>query len=240
NVEVPGEESLYKLGAIGHVLECVKAEGRSFKVIIEMLVRGRIVELEFGKEAISATVAVIAETAEKGPELEALARTVRGKFYAYAGLSPNLPDSVLRLIDAGGDESELADTVAAYAAIPLADKQALLEMTDCRERLGALANLLENEIELLQVQKDINNRVRQRVTKSQKDYFLKEQLRAIEEELGQVDPAHGELTELRETIFAAAMPESVEKVALKEQERLRRTTPLTPQAVVIQDYLDWL
>jgi len=240
NAEVPGEADLYRIGAIGEVLECFKAEGRSFKVIADVIVRGRALEWDFTADAVSADVEVIAETGSEGPETEALARTVRGSFYAYANLNKNLPDSVLRLIEAAGSASELADTVAAYTAVPLADKQALLEMTDCRERLATLASLLENEVELLQVQRSVNNRVREQVQKSQKDYFLKEQLRAIEEELGRADPAHAELRELREKIIAAGMPESAEKTALREQERLRRTMPLTPQAVVIQDYLDWL
>ncbi|MDK1030372.1 MAG: endopeptidase La [Planctomycetia bacterium] len=240
NVEVPSKDNLYNLGAVGRVLECFKAEESSFKVIIEVLVRGRASDLDFGKGGISATVRIVPDSEERGPEVEALGRTVRGKFYAYAGLNANLPDSVMRLIEAAESESELADTVSAYTAIPLADKQALLEMTAQGERLAALVGLLDNEIELLQVQKSINGRVRRRVQESQKDYFLKEQLRAIEEELGRNDPSRAELHEMKDRIEAAGMPAAVETVALREQERLRRTTPLTPQAAVIQDYLDWL
>ncbi|MGB2974476.1 MAG: endopeptidase La, partial [Phycisphaerae bacterium] len=176
----------------------------------------------------------------EGGEAEALARTVQARFFSYLGKNPILPESVARLVVQAPDASRLADLVSAYLVIPFSDKQRLLEMVEPLERLGALAEILENEIALLGIQERIGDRVRSRLKQSQKEYFLKEQLRAIEEELGRDDPAGAPLAELRERIAAAGMPEEVQKIALAEHARLGRMPPLSPQSVVVAEYLDWL
>jgi len=166
-------------------------------------------------------------------------RTVRGRFFSYMHLQPSLPKGVGQLVTQASSASMLADTVAAYTALPFTDKQRLLEMVDPQERLGALAEILENERSLLAIQRKIGDRVRSRMNKSQKEYFLKEQLKAIEEELGYHEAGEG-IAELRERIAASGMPDAVRKVALREHHRLSRMLPLTPQAVVVTEYLDWL
>ena len=236
----PTTGDLFEMGAVGHVHQCFKSEGGTHKVIVEANGRARVLTLLREGDCLWAEVAMVAEPPIEGPEVEALVRTVRARFFAYLELQPNMPESIGQQVAQTADGPRLADAVAAYTAIPFSDKQRLLEVIDPEERLRMLADLLENEIALLEIQRRISDRVRGRLNKSQKEYFLKEQLRAIEEELGHQDPSAAGVSELKEKILECGMPEEVQKVALREQQRLSRMLPLTPQAVVITEYLDWL
>jgi len=236
----PAAKDLFEIGALGHVHECFKTDGGTYKVIVEVADRARVLSVASRDGCLWAEVSTIEESPLEGAEAEALMRTVRARFFSYLQFQPGLPESIGRLVAQAESGSLLADTVAAYTAIPVSDKQRLLEMVEPEERLRTLADLLENEISLLEIQRRISDRVRSRLTKTQREYFLKEQLRAIEEELGQNDPAAAGVSELREQILAAGMPEEVQTIALREQQRLGRMMPLTPQAVVVTEYLDWL
>jgi len=236
----PGPADLFEMGATGYIHQCFKAEGGTHKVIVEATARARVLGVTRAEGCLWAEVALVAEPAVEGPEAEALMRTVRARFFTYLQLQPSLPESVGRQVADAPDGPRLADAVAAYTAVPFSDKQRLLELVDPEQRLRTLADLLENEIALLEIQRRISDRVRTRLSKSQKEYFLKEQLRAIEEELGSEDPASAGVSELHEKIMACGMPEEVQKIALREHHRLSRMLPLTPQAVVVTEYLDWL
>ncbi len=236
----PERRDLFKVGAVASLLQCTKGEGGTHKVVVEATGRGRVRDLDLGDEVLWAEVELLDEPPLEGEEDEALARTVQARFFSYLRLNPSLPESVGQLVAQTDDGAALADTVSAYTAIPFADKQQILEMVDPRERLETLAELLDNEIHLLELQQQISERVRSRLKQSQKEYFLKEQLKAIEEELGHGDVASASILELREKIRSAGMPEEVEKVALREHGRLSQMMPLTPQSVVVTEYLDWL
>jgi ATP-dependent Lon protease len=236
----PAAADLFEVGAIGHVHQCFKSDGGTHKVIVEVAGRARVLALAREDGCLWAEVVPIEEPPLDSAEAEALMRTVRARFFSYLQFQPNLPESIGQLVAEAPTGSLLADTVAAYTAVPFSDKQRVLEIVDPEARLRMLADLLENEISLLEIQRRISDRVRTRLTKSQREYFLKEQLRAIEEELGQGDAASAGVSELHEKILAAGMPEEVQKIALREQQRLSRMMPLTPQAVVITEYLDWL
>jgi len=235
----PTADDLFEMGTVAQVHQVFRGEGGTHKVIIESGDRARVADVDRDAGCLWARTEVVVEPDEEGPEREALMRTVRGRFYSYMHLQPSLPEGVGQLVTQAATASVLADTVAAYAALPYADKQCLLEMVDPEARLRTLADILENELALLEIQKKIGHRVRARMNKSQKEYFLKEQLKAIEEELGYHESGEG-LAELREQIAASGMPDAVRKVALREHHRLSRMLPLTPQAVVVGEYLDWL
>ncbi|MGB2781961.1 MAG: endopeptidase La, partial [Phycisphaerae bacterium] len=231
---------LFAVGAVAEILQCFKEPSGVYKTIIEAGGRVRLGEVRAEDGCLRAAAEPLQESPCEGGEAEALARTVQARFFSYLGKNPILPESVARLVVQAPDASRLADLVSAYLVIPFSDKQRLLEMVEPLERLGALAEILENEIALLGIQERIGDRVRSRLKQSQKEYFLKEQLRAIEEELGRDDPAGAPLAELRERIAAAGMPEEVQKIALAEHARLGRMPPLSPQSVVVAEYLDWL
>jgi len=235
-----GPADLFEMGSVGHVLQCFKNDSGTHKVIVEADARARIGPVVLQDGCLWADVELVDEPPLEGPEGEALMRTVRARFFTYLQLHPSLPESVGQQVAQAQDGARLADIVAAFTAIPFSDKQRLLEVVDPGERLQAVADLLESEIGLLEIQRRISDRVRTRLSKSQKEYFLKEQLKAIEEELGQGDAAGSGLSELGEKIMAAGMPEEVQKIALREHHRLSRMVPLTPQAVVVTEYLDWL
>ena len=240
NCSEPGPDDLFTVGAVGHVHQCFKNESGTHKVIVEAMARGRVHAMTRDNGCLWADVEVLDEPALDGAEAEALMRTVRARFFSYLQLQPSLPESIGQLVAQAETGAMLADTVAAYTALPFTDKQRLLEVADPDQRLRTLADILENEISLLEIQRRISDRVRTRLNKSQKEYFLKEQLKAIEEELGRRDPASEGLTDLHEQILAAGMPEEVQKIALREHHRLSQMMPLTPQAVVVTEYLDWL
>jgi len=235
----PGPDDLYAMGALACVHQIFRGEGGTHKVIVEVGPRAVLEAVERRDDAFWARVREVQEPPAQGAEVEALMRTVRTRFFAYMNLQPSLPEGVGQLVAQAETPSLLADTVAAYTAIPFTDKQRLLEMVDAAQRLQTLADLLENELALLEIQRRITDRVRSRMTRSQREYFLREQLRAIEEELGYREGGEG-VEELREQILTSGMPEAVRRVALREHQRLSRMLPLTPQAVVVADYLDWL
>jgi len=235
----PTADDLFEMGTVACVHQCFRGEGGTHKVIVEAGPRARADTVERDDGCLWARIETVVEPDAEGPELEALMRTVRGRFFSYMHLAPSLPEGVGQLVTQAASASMLADTVAAYVAVPFTDKQRLLEMVDPEARLQTLGDILENELALLEIQTKIGQRVRSRMNKSQKEYFLKEQLKAIEEELGYHESGEG-LAELREQIAASGMPEAVRRIALREHHRLSRMLPLTPQAVVVSEYLDWL
>jgi len=206
-----GPADLFQMGSVGRVLQCFKNDSGTHKVLVEADARARIGPVVFQDGCLWADVELVKEPPLDGPEGEALMRTVRARFFTYLQLHPSLPESVGQQVAQAPDGARLADIVAAFTAIPFSDKQRLLEVVDPGERLQAVADLLESEIGLLEIQRRISDRVRTRLSKSQKEYFLKEQLKAIEEELGQGDAAGSGLAELGEKIVAAGMPEEVQK-----------------------------
>jgi len=236
----PNGGGLFDIGSVGCVLQCSREEGGTYKTIVESAGRAAAANIGTADGCLWVDATPVESPPFEGAEAEALMRTVQGRFFSYLGMNPSLPESVGRLAAEAEDGPRLSDIVAAYIAIPFSDKQRLLEMIDPAERLEALAEILENEIALLEIQQRIGDRVRTRLKKSQKEYFLKEQLRAIEEELGRQDPASATVAELRDKIPDAAMPEEVRKIALREHQRLSRMMPLSPQTAVVTEYLDWL
>jgi len=236
----PEGKDLFAVGCVGEVLQCFREASGIYKTIVEASERARATNVSAEGGCLRADAEAIEEPPCEDAEAEALMRTVQARFFSYLGKNPNLPESVGRLVSQASDVGRLTDLVATYLVIPFSDKQRLLEMSGPGDRLNALAEILENEISLLEIQDRISDRVRSRLNQSQKEYFLKEQLRAIEEELGQENPAGASITELREKILSSGMPEEVQRLALAEHARLSRMLPLSPQSVVITEYLDWL
>ncbi len=236
----PEGKDLFAVGCVGEVLQCFREASGIYKTIVEATERARATNVSTEDGCLRADAEAIEEPPCEDAEAEALMRTVQARFFSYLGKNPNLPESVGRLVSQAADVGRLTDLVATYLVIPFSDKQRLLEMSGPGDRLNALAEVLENEISLLEIQDRISDRVRSRLNQSQKEYFLKEQLRAIEEELGQEDPAGASIAELGEKILSAGMPEEVQRLALAEHARLGRMLPLSPQSVVITEYLDWL
>lgn len=239
-VDTPSVTDFYQVGAVARVLQIFRVNEHTHKVIVEAIGRGRVSRINYARGEYKAQVEIIDQQIGESAETEALMRTVRGQFMTYASLTMNVPDNVTELVEILETADQLSDTVAAYTNLETEIKQELLAEADGSERLRRLASLLEHELKVLEIQRDITDRVRGRIQKSQKDIYLREQLRAIEEELGRSDPSAGQYKELMGLVEKSGMPDAAMSVAMKELDKLRRSPPMTPQAGVIEEYLRWL
>ncbi len=243
--EDPGSEDFYDVGTLCQVIQMVRVPDGTTKALVEGLARGKVVEYFQGGPYFNAAVEPLALLGEEDlPEedaasLEPMRRSVLASFERYATLHPKIPGEVIMSVHSIEDPHQLADIVASHLLVRVQDKQKLLEILDPLLRLEELFKLLLGEIEILELEHDIHDRVRQEMEKNNREYYLKEQLRVIQDELGQgnVPP---EIGEYRKKIETSRMPKSVEERALKELERLMKMPSMSAEATVARTYLDWL
>jgi ATP-dependent Lon protease len=236
----PREDDLYQVGTIAEIKQLLKLPGGTFRVLVEGLRRGRIKHYLSSEPFIQVVVDEYQEDYEKTPEVEAMMRTVTNQFEEYVKAGKKIPPEAAVSIVSIDDPGRLADIIAAHINLRVGDKQAILEAFDPKERLKELGKILSREMEILDLERKINMRVRKQMEKTQKEYYLREQMRAIQKELGEKDERQAEVEELRERIAEANFPEEVEEKALKELDRLEKMPPMVAEAVVVQNYLDWL
>ena len=239
-VDDPDITDLYEVGTLGEVVQMLHLPDGTIRVMIEGSSRVRIDRYLHTDPYMLAAITPMAESEEPGIETEALARNVLNQFERLINLGKNLPTEALESARRLTAPGRLADLVAYYAQIPIETKQAVLEAENHRERLEILAQVLNREIEILEVERKISSRVKRDLEESQKEFYLREKMKAIQQELGERDERSGELDELRERILRAKMPEEVEQRALKEWERLGHMPMASPEVVVVRTYLDWL
>jgi len=240
DVDDPGAEDMYTVGTLGEVVQTLRLPDGTIRVMIEGARRVRITEYVHSEPYLRARIEPVAEIADKGVETEALVRNVVSQFERLISLGKNLPGEALESAKRLADPGRLADLVAYYAQVPVEVKQRILEAASQRERLEVLAGVLSREIEILEVERKISSRVKKELEESQKEFYLREKMKAIQEELGEREDRPGEIEELRAVIKAAKMPEEVEERALKEVDRLERMPAASPEVVVVRTYLDWL
>ncbi len=240
NDPAPGE--LYAYGVVAAVAQSLKMPDGTMRVFLEGRRRARVVKLELDKEksCLMAEVEYVDEAAEKTPEIIALMRHAVEIFDEYVKLGTRITLDSVSLLSQLEDPSKLADTIAANSIFNIPDRQDILETADPRERLEKIIKLLAKEIEILDLEHKIHNRVKGQIEKSQKEYYLNEQMRAIQKELHQKDDFSKELDDLKKKIKAAKMPKEAEAAAEKELARLSRMTPFSPETTVSRTYLDWL
>ncbi len=236
----PWEDDLYQVGTIAKIKQLLKLPGGTFRVLVEGLRRAKIRRYLTAEPFIQVTVDEYQDDQEKTPELEALMRAVINQFeeYVKAGkkISPEAAVSIVSIDEPG----RLADTIASHINLRVGDKQNMLEAFDPKDRLKELGDILTREMEILDLERKINMRVRKQMEKTQKEYYLREQLRAIQKELGEKDERLAEVEELQKRIVEADLPEEVEEKALKELDRLEKMPPMVAEAVVVRNYLDWV
>ncbi|MEI7481873.1 MAG: endopeptidase La [Elusimicrobiota bacterium] len=240
NDPAPGE--LYAYGVVATVAQSLKMPDGTMRVFLEGRRRARVIKLELDKEksCLMAEVEYVDEAAEKTPEIIALMRHAVEVFDEYVKLGTRITLDSVSLLSQLEDPSKLADTIAANSIFNIPDRQDILETADPRERLEKIIKLLAKEIEILDLEHKIHNRVKGQIEKSQKEYYLNEQMRAIQKELHQKDDFSKELDDLKKKIKAAKMPKEAEAAAEKELARLSRMTPFSPETTVSRTYLDWL
>jgi ATP-dependent Lon protease len=240
DTDKPNFDDLFSVGTTATVLKVIKTSQGSINVIVHGIGRFKIAEPVAAEPYLKARVRPLQAKTTMTKRLQALIVSVRQSAQRVVALSPNVPEEASVLLENIDDPSALADFLAANLSVNLAKKQELLEEVDPAKRLQEISVILANQLEVLELSHKIQSRVRESVDKSQREYFLQEQLKAIQSELGQKDLRTEELKQLRENIEKAEMPEEAEQEALRELDRLGKIPPASPEYTVIRTYLDWV
>ena len=239
-VDEPGRDDVYSVGVAAEVMQMLKVPDGTVRVMLEGLARMRITGFEHDEPHYRVHVTEIPEVEARGVEMEALMRSVSSQFEQVVHLGRQIPAEALLNIISIDEPGRLADTITPYLPIKVEQKQDILETTSAGERLNKLSTILRREIEILEIQKNIRSRVEKEMGESQREYLLREQMKAIQQELGERDERSGEMGEYRARIEAAGMTPIAKEKAEKELERLEKMPFAAPEGVVIRTYLDWL
>ncbi len=235
----PTVADLYEVGCIANILQMLKLPDGTVKVLVEGTQRAQINQIEDSLGYFSCEVTPHSVTVVDQSETEALKRAIVAQFDQYVKLNKKIPQEILASLSSIDDASRLADTICAHLPIKLDQKQLLLEMSDVIKRLESLLGQLESEIDILQVEKRIRGRVKRQMEKSQREYYLNEQVKAIQKELGDGEEG-ADLEELEKNIIAAKMPKEAMKKAESELKKLKLMSPMSAEATVVRNYLDTL
>ncbi|CAH1672546.1 Lon protease [Hyphomicrobiales bacterium] len=235
----PATDAIYTIGTVASVLQLLKLPDGTVKVLVEGTGRAKISTYGRTDDYYEAEAEVLAETVGSKVETEALARSVLAEFENYVKLNKKVSPEVVSAVTQIEDPSKLADTVASHLAVKIADKQGILETTVVAERLEKALGLMESEISVLQVEKRIRTRVKRQMEKTQREYYLNEQMKAIQKELGDED-GRDELAELEEKIEKTKFTKEAREKALGELKKLRQMSPMSAEATVVRNYLDWM
>ncbi len=236
----PSPADIYTVGSIGTVLQLLKLPDGTVKVLVEGGQRARLTRFADNDLFFQAYAETITENPGEHQEVEALARTVVGQFEQYIKLNKKIPPEVLVSINQIEDPAKLADTVASHLTLKIPEKQELLETESVPERLEKVFGYMEGEIGVLQVEKRIRNRVKRQMEKTQREYYLNEQLKAIQKELGEGEDGRDEMAELEERINKTKLSKEAREKAGAELKKLKSMSPMSAEATVVRNYLDWL
>ncbi|WP_176083067.1 endopeptidase La [Martelella sp. HB161492] len=236
----PSPENLYRVGTIANVLQLLKLPDGTVKVLVEGKARAAVEDIAAHKDYYEAQAEVLAEPDEDAVEIEALSRSVVSEFENYVKLNKKVSPEVVGAAGQIEDYSKLADTVASHLSIKLTEKQEMLETTSVKERLEKALGFMEGEISVLQVEKRIRTRVKRQMEKTQREYYLNEQMKAIQKELGEGEDGRDEMAELEDRIKKTKLSKEAREKADAEVKKLRNMSPMSAEATVVRNYLDWL
>jgi len=236
----PGPDDLYRVGTAASVLKIIRMPQGSLNIIVHGILRFRVVEFIKEQPYLQARVQIIPVQTRMNKKMKALLVSVRNTAARVISLSPNIPEEAAMLLENIEDPSAMADFLAATLNIPIPEKQALLEEPDAGKRLARISVSLANQLEVLELSHKIQGQVRDSIEKGQREYYLQEELKAIQAELGQDDRKTEEVKELKDKIHKARMPKAVEHEALRELDRLGKTPQASPEYGVVRTYLDWV
>ena len=240
NIEEPTEEDIYRVGTIARVRQMLKLPNGTIRVLVEGVVRAEIMDYLPNDQFYEVQVKELPEQETSDPELDALMRTVLGQFEHYINLSKKVTPETLAAVTDIDEPGRLADVITSHLSLKIKDKQDILETIDVRARLERLLDMLNNEREVLELERKISQRVKKQMEKTQKEYYLREQMKAIQKELGDKEGRAGEVEELRAQLEKAEVPELVAEKIEKEIDRLEKMPNSSAEAGVIRNYIDWL
>ncbi len=236
----PTVDDIFQIGTIAEVKQLLKLPGGTIRVLVEGIARARVNRFVSVEPHFLVEVEQYSEVFQKSSEIEALMRSLIYQFEQYVKLSKRIPPETVVSVVNLDDPGRLADIIASHLALRIEDKQSVLEAVNIVQRLEKLCTVVAKELEIVELERKINIRVRKQMEKTQKEYYLREQIKAIQRELGEKDERAAEAEELREKIAKAKLPKKVEGKALKEVERLEKMPPMAAEATVVRNYLDWL
>jgi ATP-dependent Lon protease len=238
--EDPSGDDLFRVGVIAKILRLMRVAQNNLSVIVHGLGRVRVDEFTSQEPCFEARVSFLEATEGKSVEMDALQKNILAQYEKLAGLAPNIPQEMLAPLQRYDDPNRVVDTITFNLSMPIAEKQAILEETDTVHRLKMLTAILAREIQVLELGSKIQSEVVEKMNKAQREYFLKEQMRAIQKELGEGDDKSRETDELKARVAKAKMPKEAEAVALKEVDRLAMMHPSAAEYTVSRTYVDWL
>ncbi len=236
----PAEDDIHQIGTIGSIIQLLRLPDGTVKVLVEGRKRARIVRFEGSDPYFSCSVEELPETEEKTVEIEALVRTIHAGFEKYVKLNKKVPPETLNTVTSVSEPGRLADTIVAHLNLKLEERQELLELAEPSRRLEEVYARMQAEIEVLEVERKIRGRVKKQMERSQKEYYLNEQMRAIQKELGDRDEFKNEVGELEDQLKAKQMPDEARSRTEKEIRKLKMMSPMSAEATVVRNYIDWI
>ena len=240
STDEPTVEEIFSVGTVANILQMLKLPDGTVKVLVEGGQRARLERMIDDKDFFVGEAQYIASAPIEEKDQDVLVRSAIGQFEGYIKLNKKIPPEVLTSISAIDDAARLADTMAAHMPLKLEDKQKVLEIASVSERIEFLMAMMESEIDLLQVEKRIRSRVKKQMEKSQREYYLNEQMKAIQKELGELEDSPDEFEALNRKIDEAGMPDDAREKALAELAKLKMMSPMSAEATVVRSYVDWM
>jgi len=240
DLDDPKDADIYRYGTLATILQLLKLPDGTIKVLVEGASRAEIVGEIYGDTYLEARVKIIDEDFTDDREIEILSRSVIDSFDQYVKLNKKIAPEVMTSLSGIDDPSRLADTIAAHMVLKMEEKQSILEINDVKSRIEKIINLIESELDILQVEKKIRGRVKNQMEKSQREYYLNEQMKAIQKELGDMDDVPNEIEEIEQKIEKSGMPKDVMQKAKSDINKLKMMSPMSAEASVLRNYIDVL
>lgn len=239
-IDEPGEDDIYQMGTLTKVKQMLKLPNGTIRVLVEGISRAKLKKYIQKENYVEADLELFEDEEEKDIEVQALMRTMLDYFEQYIKLSKKISAETFSTVADMEEPGRMADIIASHLPLKLQDRQQILETIDIKKRLSRVIEIIHNEKEVLHLEKKIGQRVKQSMERTQKEYYLREQMKAIQKELGEKEGKAGEIAELTEKIEKAGMPEHTKMAALRELDRYEKVPATSAESAVIRNYLDWL
>jgi ATP-dependent Lon protease len=240
-LDEPNTDQIHRIGTLSSILQLLKLPDGTIKVLVEGVERAQVVNFDDQEGYLGAQITLLKATGQDNDrELDVLARSVMNLFDQYVKLNKKVPPEILTSLAGIDEPARLADTIAAHMSLKLDEKQRILEIIEVRARLEYLMSLIEGELDVLNIEKRIRGRVKQQMEKSQREYYLNEQMKAIQKELGELEDTPNEIEEISQKIEEAGMPKEAKEKATSELNKLKMMSPMSAEATVVRNYIDWL
>lgn len=238
--ESPTDKHIYQVGCLANILQLLKLPDGNVKVLVEGLERVEITEYHLDEEVITANVVNISADEETSEDTEVVMKTLLSTFEKYVKLNTKIPQEILTSLSGIEDPGRLTDTIAAHLPLKVENKQKILEMANITERLEHLMGLMDAEMDVIQLEKKVRGRVKKQMEKNQREYYLNEQMKAIQKELGENEEGVSEFQDIENKIAEAKMPDEAQEKAESELKKLKMMSPMSAEATVVRSYLDWI